>query len=881
MSEVEEAWAMLAAANNTDNGQVEQPVAKDDAERKRLDVIAQSSEQVIKQRKDQERVAKLQSESLGRFHDAISDQLLQLWTLNALPTLNYDDYETGTADPAELCNDCVPQMLPVKLYLIEPEADDLRAHQMIDSMRRQAQAAEFYVSDNALRYAEEIGLIGSGQRYSPSVAQDRENRNRKGRRGGQLSQYNCLLHACVERFCLLSLDADEREQKLYNRVHRRQLLCTDSGVEENVYFCARHARFHMCDQFCDQATLSRHNERICGLSGRPLISAGWTQFSYNDGTGTRDQTDTLHSSSALRAGGNAGGDMNYDANNSRQQKQLQNGTSAPHGNASMPAVTHAKRRTAHYSEVKIIRDRNGRRRNHVSGSGPRRRGRGRGSVADNGRRAIIARARQAQFVARSSGDAEAALMTPSETAAQLERLVNGNSSRGVAEAPVDNTFGLSAPTPVPGSGAKRRKLKKAQRVKPRLAGSSTRLSLMVPAYLMQQSLKVDHLFNELPLKSQLPQRAEQPRVKPEPVDIDDGAPQPDSPEHSDGEQQQQEGNMRLATDSTKEEDKIKVMENGSDNALITVSFDVRAKIPFAERKNDKYDQQFALDILHEQHLRDERLARFTLSPEHRTYLPNVDLFRQFGERACAIVWRLLASQEREAIEYQKRLACSQHTQSDLHAYRTQQRRSKQVLLCESMRRICDDNVRRAGIGRSLVLDEPLWKIMETYYSLLVIEFYFNLVALPEKLSMHLTADISETIKSQFYFENFVPAIMHLMCDGLTVDGVVILPRDNFLLREWWPTTATLRTLGIADQTMTHLTTTIQAYIAGASSGNVSMRWFEATTLTMEQLVKLRIPGVIPNSHNMTSRQLSRAAARWVVQLFVQKRADRLRSLSQL
>ena len=171
--------------------------------------------------------------------------------------------------------------------------------------------------------------------------------------------------------------------------------------------------------------------------------------------------------------------------------------------------------------------------------------------------------------------------------------------------------------------------------------------------------------------------------------------------------------------------------------------------------------------------------------------------------------------------------------------------------------------------------------METYYSLLVIEFYFNLVALPEKLSMHLTADISETIKSQFYFENFVPAIMHLMCDGLTVDGVVILPRDNFLLREWWPTTATLRTLGIADQTMTHLTTTIQAYIAGASSGNVSMRWFEATTLTMEQLVKLRIPGVIPNSHNMTSRQLSRAAARWVVQLFVQKRADRLRSLSQL
>ena len=87
-------------------------------------------------------------------------------------------------------------------------------------------------------------------------------------------------------------------------------------------------------------------------------------------------------------------------------------------------------------------------------------------------------------------------------------------------------------------------------------------------------------------------------------------------------------------------------------------------------------------------------------------------------------------------------------------------------------------------------------------------------------------------------------------------------------------------MGVADQTMTHLVSTIRAFVQAAHSSNVSMRRFDASTIELADLVPLRLPGVLPGSETITQKELGRPAARHVVGLFIQKRAKRLNALIQ-
>jgi hypothetical protein len=879
-NDIDAAWAALASLSTglssvPDNAD-SKPVSKQEA------LIAHSSVQLTKKRKHEEHERVRRAQSLAFLHDAMGEQLVHLWRANGASQLAHDDFVTGSADPAAPCDQCQPEVHGVKLYLIVPDvgrdgAD--KAAKMIETLRRQAKARQLYLRDSAMEAAEHAGVIGREQHYS-----EHEQDERAKSRQNSKSVYNCLLHACVEQYCVLPLTATARQRALYNLVHARQIATVANGVEQYVYFCKRHLRFHLCDEFCDQSQTSRHEQRVCVLSGKTLVGLDERSFSYNDGTGTRDQTDSLGAASALRT------------------------------EASDPGGAPVRRR-ANYSEVGIIRDRNGRSRMRGAAGGRRRgRGRGRGSVADTGRRQYIERVRQAQYMNKSSGDADAAALTPGEDAARLDRLVSGGSAVSIDVHSSQHTDSLldnnnnsnknnnnnndtgtnnnnSNTKSSTSSTAKRRKMGKAKRVKPRIAGVNTRMTLMVPAYMLDDSLNVDGVFDELPISAQFSDVFNQPLVKPEPMDTDAAHASsalrigPETPQAGDrGDELLL--NSRLASVKQEPQEKISADSDGGaaeGKKLISVSFDIHARIPFAEREHGKYDTEFALDILEEQHMRAERIERFRIggNAAHNTFFSSSELFEQFGERACAIFWRLLGSHEREAIEAQKRRQFATRLRSDLDAYCVAQSKARGVVMVDQMQRICTDVTRQIGLAQSLVIDEPLWKIHETYCALLVIEFYFNLVSLPDKLSMHLTNEASETIKSQFFFENFVPAIMCFMREGLTVKGVVILPRDTFLLREWWPPTATLRTLGIADQTMTHLRTTIQAYIAAANGSNISMRRFEATVLDNDELIQLRLPGVIPNSEHMTSRQLGRAAARRTVELFIEKRAARLRSLSRL
>jgi len=278
----------------------------------------------------------------------------------------------------------------------------------------------------------------------------------------------------------------------------------------------------------------------------------------------------------------------------------------------------------------------------------------------------------------------------------------------------------------------------------------------------------------------------------------------------------------------------------------------------------------------------ERLARFRLTPaqkaEHgNTFFSTDELFESYGERACKIIWRLLFSKERGAIERAKKQECDSRVQANISSYVTTQTNAPHVLSAEKIARIAWQEYERASICKTLVIDLELCKILETYYALVAIEFYYNLISLPQRLCIYLDETTNDTIKKQFHFEHMMPAILGLMREGLEVKNVQILPKDCYFIKEWDPEPNTTKIMGIADQTMTGLRTAINSYIAAADRSNVSMRRFEGTRIDWQELVKLRVPGFIKGTESMEPVERANFLANYVAAMFVKRRAKRLNS----
>lgn len=902
-------WAEVDAVRNAikkEPGTARVPSALD---RQHDALLRQSSEAVTHQRLLEERKRLTTAQAIGRVHDAIAAQLHALWCVNGRGKIAEDDFITGSADVRERCRGCeAPHMYKLTVYLIQPHDDEPAS--MIDALRRQKTSKEMFLRDEALQDAETCGLIGAAQRRSAAdLAERQKQKASKMRARIDMGVYNCLLHACVDEYCVLPLSATKKQRELYNRIHSLPLQTAGTQLESHVYFCARHTRFHMCDEFCDQTEPGRHGECVCTLSSRVKRAAELDSALADAGFGA-------HGGGGASAGAGGGGGGGGDSMPARDNEPtLGDNEDMGFANAQTDEKPVVRRRAA-YSEVSVIRDRGDNLRQRMMltengtpmrGTVPRRRGRGRGrgSIAGaSAERARLDRIRLAQSMIKSSGDDDAGILSPQQAALQFERLAAGEMGRraiGAAEAMLIDGEGEDVVIieghefSANGGGAgtkrstsKRRKQGRAKRVKSRLANQAAQMTLDLPSEFLedeQESESEDADGND---DEQAEQEPPLPRVKEEPRDEDGFQVVPEPLLESIVTTHDITMNSYLAMPIGGDQFTVQYAESGANDKkakrgkTVSVSFDVRAKIPFAERASGKYDQEFAIDVLLEQRARNERLARFNLtgSATTNTFFSTTELLQQYGERACAIVWRIMCSHERDAIEKQKLITCTSKTRSEVDAYMSAQRKERRVCFAERIERICRASFDKSGMYKRIVIDEALWKIIETYTALLVIEFYFNLVSLPRTVSINLMPETADTIQNQFFFENFVPAILSFMCEGLEVNGVVILPRDSFFIREWWPQTATLRTLGIADQTMTHLVSTIRAYIEAARSSNVSMRRFESTTLEFDTLVSLRLPGVVPGSETMNSKELARAAARHVVSLFIEARARRLEALVQ-
>jgi len=637
--------------------------------------------------------------------------------------------------------------------------------------------------------------------------------------GSKYRSDTCAIHACVDELCLLHPEARSATVHIYNRMHTEEL--RSATLQTTVYFCAQHERFHLCDQFCDQTHLGRNGELVCALS-QMVKTAPESVFSYGDGTARITDADVGGVGYTSGTAGSAA--MTHE--DIQETRQFGAGGGGDDGTAAVAAATPKPRRG--YGESDVLRE-----RGSLVG---RRKGRGHGSVIGGEVRAKRDRATLASVTAQSSGDDHA--LPPQELAKQFDE-----AARSVANVPTSDVV------PQKEGSARQRKLRRAKRVKATLGGAVAHTTLVVPISFYRLLACDD---NDSAAEERLVLSVQQ--------------------------QQQQQPSSGGGSSSGE-----KCVDGGED-ALVLLTLNIRATVPFGER-SERYDAEFLRDILEEKRTAVLRRARFEyrgsgISDTIARYVPfgTGQLFVRYGERACAIFWRLFASHQRSAIERNKDAAAEEKLRIAVETYTTDRKRAKKPVLAEDYSRLAQNMRESAIIFKRLVIDETLWVLIETHVALLITEFYFNMIGFIEQFSARFASEIVDAVQTHFCFEHFVPVILFFMRNGLETNGVVLLPPDHIITHEWFPETATLRLLGLPEQTMTHLCSTVRAYVATAREIKVSMRRLEATQLQQEEIMALRMPSADSPPIEESTAFAEHAAAQ-LVRLFVSRRSARLELLN--
>ena len=823
-------------------------------------------------------------------HNAICKQVHQQWLVHGsvYATSGAEEQQVAVCSAHEPCDpqQCRARCDALTLYVVVPDGDE--ASGKLDKMRRQKRVDELYLHDETVLLA----LEGCGAHLPRRSAPEMERRRRAAqqpRASVDLSQFNCLVHACVPRYCLLPPKSSPRNRRLYNLVHQRKL-ANVPRLERSIYFCARHARFHICDAYCDQTVTARQNDRMCALSAR-IKSAADNVLAFGDGTLTTQQAEALRETSAAKSGragahereeyesaqafaraGNAQTAADTDAavdKAQQQQQQQQQQQESPH----MEAADAPKRRRTTNNDVTMIRDL----RAGARGTRGRRGcGRGRGAIAGGSVSERAARARRllAERLQRSSGDAPETIDV-SEYDRRMQRLAITHAAAPEEHASAAVAASAAADASAKKQSARKRKISKAKRARAAANAAPSRVTVRVPLTLLCRAGFVSYVHAASLRRAQSLVKRDADGADVDAVVVKS---EPGTHEHAVAVAASQIAAVELPSTVTVD-----------DNDCVLVAFDARAKLPFAERPAGTLDREFAFDLLAESAARVPRFERFRIAAlprELNTFFDNSSLFEHYAERATAIIWRLFESHQRASIELKKVSACRTRIRNDVNAYGGNSVRRGggrgdrgvgRTVLAEKMDRLAREALDERRIAKRLVMHEELWLVLNTYWALLVVEFYFNLVALPDELVQYLSSETSESIKSKFYFEHFVPLIVKALKLGIVVNNVVILPCDGFV-RELYPDSSTLRQLGMPEQTRTHLDTAISSFLSAARASHIPMRRFEATVLELSELAALCVPGVIDGSERMSTSERADAAARRTVQLFLERRLRRLRAL---
>jgi len=307
------------------------------------------------------------------------------------------------------------------------------------------------------------------------------------------------------------------------------------------------------------------------------------------------------------------------------------------------------------------------------------------------------------------------------------------------------------------------------------------------------------------------------------------------------------------------------------DVIIGTQVKIRPRAPFEYRKHGTYDREYALDELRRLHNRSWLRKQFMLghSVERNTFFTNETLLAQHLEMAYEIVEYMLFGEQVAAI------ARAAHERSHLAARKAVQqyladcRKKSHVVVFDTLDNIYIEGLTNAHRYVAVVIDEKLKRAALSYYALLIVEFFFGLMALEVDVPVEDEHAAYATVRREYTFEYFVPVIAEMMHSvDYVVDNICVLPRDTFLLGQYCPDSGVMRALGVSEHQANTLKTLLKQLIEMARR-QTPMRVLQATTLSWTDIAEVaRISSADDAGAN-------------TIRLFIAARARRLGDLTRV
>lgn len=250
-----------------------------------------------------------QNANVARFNDALCVQLATAYRLQQKSTYAYanahgahlGDLSVASFTGNEPCapTTCRATSLPLRLYRYEARDDaELAAFAAMPGM---------FVGHAGVECGAAAGLLPGATRTSVG---------------------RVLLHVCAS-FC-----------PSYGRTHLDPLHSDEvrsTALASTVHFCSVHARFHICDTLCAYQSVTSGATSVCALS-RIVGSVEAQQFSFGDGTGSKERADKAEANADNVADG-CGGDEKRRKRSASTRITVRNGSAG--GAAATPTPTPA------------------------------------------------------------------------------------------------------------------------------------------------------------------------------------------------------------------------------------------------------------------------------------------------------------------------------------------------------------------------------------------------------------------------------------------------------------------------------------------------------------------------------------------------------------
>lgn len=315
---------------------------------------------------------------------------------------------------------------------------------------------------------------------------------------------------------------------------------------------------------------------------------------------------------------------------------------------------------------------------------------------------------------------------------------------------------------------------------------------------------------------------------------------------------------------------------------------VEPQPPF-ECKQTGYDRERALDELRILLSNARLTAQFTGVLERQqqvTFFNDSALLVHNLVAAYEIIERALFGAQRCAIDAATFERGHAAARKSARQYVANVRKEKGggVVVLETLERVYIDALPTQHFFWRVVIDELMKRAVLTAYALTIGEFYFGFMAMDVVIPPEDEHAPYVSVRTDFAFPYFVLVIADMIYNGgYLLDGVQLLPRDTFLLGEYWPDAGTLRAIGAPEHPINTLKTHMKRLLQVARQSGTPMRLLQTTELPLAQLTRVARDVASDYAVELANDALHSdaidAVGTAVVEMFLERRERRIVAIS--